>query len=88
MHFRFRHRVTFIMSRSALVELVNIYARAEVEGEPETPLPTEDILPGPLSEGVIADIDTGQCGRLGGGRYKLTGEFYCAFVSQLCILLK
>jgi hypothetical protein len=86
-HFRFRHRVTFIVNRSALAELANIYARAEAEGEPEALLPTEDILPGPLSEGAIADIDAGQCGRLGGGRYEPTGKFYCAFVSQLCIVL-
>ena len=71
------------MNRSVLVELVNIHARAEAEGEPEAPPSTEDILPGPLSEGAI----TGQCGRLGGGRYEPTRKFYCAFVSWLCIVL-
>ena len=56
MHFEFRYRVTFVVHRSALVELVNIYARAEAQGEPEAPLPTEDILPGSLSEGAIAGV--------------------------------
>jgi len=55
MHFRFGHRLTFVVHRSALVELVNKYARAETEGEPEAPVPTEDTLPGPLSEGETVD---------------------------------
>ena len=60
MHFQFRHRVTFVVHRHALVDLVEMYAKAEdgesdiVETAQAAP-PTGDILPGPLPAGAIAD---------------------------------
>ena len=60
MHFRFRHRVTFVVHRHALVQLVEMHARAE-EGELEViditqaSPSTGDILPGPLPAEAIAD---------------------------------
>jgi len=60
MHFRLRHRVTFVVHRRALVDLVEVYAQAE-EAESQTVDTTQaspstgDILPGPLPAGAIAD---------------------------------
>ena len=70
MHFRFRHRVTFVVHRHALVQLVEMHARAE-EGELEViditqaSPSTGDILPGPLPAEAIADgVGGGRRGRL------------------------
>ena len=59
MHFGFGRRVTFVVHRHALVDLVKMYTKAEGESEiidtAQASPSTGDILPGPLSAGATAD---------------------------------
>ncbi|KIM37681.1 hypothetical protein M413DRAFT_448215 [Hebeloma cylindrosporum] len=62
MQFGFRHRLTFVVHRHALVDLVHMYAKEEEEGEseivetaPASPPSTADIIPEPVPEGPLAD---------------------------------
>jgi len=86
MHFGFRHRVTFVVHRHALVDLVEMYAKAE-EGESEIIDTTQaspstgDILPGPLPAGAIADGAGGRRGRLWTGCGKFAVAQPCSLVS-------
>jgi hypothetical protein len=56
MHFGFGRRVTFVVHRHALVDLVKMYTKAEGESEiidtAQASPSTGDILPGPLSAGA------------------------------------